>query len=291
MSFSEDNIFNNNENLYEILEISPNSSEYEIKKAYRKLALKFHPDKNNGFYKDKFIKIKYAYDILSDNDLKKKYDNKLQSNKYFFDINNLNLFFLNYIKSTEINKILKILLKKQIKSNEIYTQFLNKNNLSNFHKEISNIYINVDFSLKDIWYCIPKLVVYKRETKNIFNETIYPIDFEQIYENEGEEIKINNIVHIGDLIIKINIKETNYNNENYFIYENELYLLINKNRIINNKFTINFIDDNKYKFNINKLKLKKNKLGNVYTKKNFGLLKYCSENVLSNGNLFFIFVI
>jgi curved DNA-binding protein CbpA len=51
--------------LYEILEIKPNASEIEIKKAYHRLAIKYHPDKNKS--KDateKFQKINSAYEIL-----------------------------------------------------------------------------------------------------------------------------------------------------------------------------------------------------------------------------------
>ena len=62
---------------YKILEINENASQDEIKKAYRKLALKWHPDKNPGNQeeaKKKFQKISKAYEILGNEELRKRYD-------------------------------------------------------------------------------------------------------------------------------------------------------------------------------------------------------------------------
>ena len=61
---------------YEILGISKGASAAEIKKAYRKKAIEFHPDKNPGDAKaeENFKKAAEAYEVLSDKELKAKYD-------------------------------------------------------------------------------------------------------------------------------------------------------------------------------------------------------------------------
>ena len=51
--------------LYSILSISKEASKDDIKKAYRKLAFEYHPDKNNNSTSDKFNDISEAYEILS----------------------------------------------------------------------------------------------------------------------------------------------------------------------------------------------------------------------------------
>ncbi len=61
---------------YEILGVSKSSSADEIKKAYRKVAMQFHPDRNPGdkAAEEKFKEAAEAYEILSDTDKKAKYD-------------------------------------------------------------------------------------------------------------------------------------------------------------------------------------------------------------------------
>jgi molecular chaperone DnaJ len=61
---------------YDVLGVSKSASESEIKKAYRKQALKFHPDKNPGDHtaEDKFKEAAEAYEVLSNPEKRQRYD-------------------------------------------------------------------------------------------------------------------------------------------------------------------------------------------------------------------------
>jgi DnaJ-class molecular chaperone len=65
-----------NEDYYQILGLSKTATEAEIKKAYRKLALQYHPDRNKGdkAAEEKFKEVNKAYEVLSDAQKRQTYD-------------------------------------------------------------------------------------------------------------------------------------------------------------------------------------------------------------------------
>ena len=113
-----------NDDYYEILGINKNASEDEIKKAYRKLAMKYHPDKNpnNKEAEEKFKKINEAYEILSDKEKRKKYD------LYGKDFNNVS----------------------NISPEDIFKTFFNLNgdffNFNNLNARLTSLSISFSFS-------------------------------------------------------------------------------------------------------------------------------------------------
>jgi molecular chaperone DnaJ len=69
---------------YKILEVSPDATVAEIKKSYRRLALKYHPDKNfgNKISEAHFKEIQEAYRVLSDD--KRRYDYNREQNNFAY---------------------------------------------------------------------------------------------------------------------------------------------------------------------------------------------------------------
>lgn len=285
--------------LYKILKIKQDASLSDIKKSYKKLILIYHPDKLQSKNHEHFIKIKYAYDILSNENSRNKYDyNKKNKNNDDLLINYLKIIS-NFLIFTEYNTILQILINKIYINNE-------KIIFKNIYKEkiistITDITFDIIFSLKEVWNNTPKLIYLHRVTNILFEEPIYPIDRIQIYEKEGEKIIINNTNYIGNIIIKINILDT-YRDEKYFIDNNDLFIIVRFSRIINNIFNFVFIDDKEYKINLLELKTKITFYGKFKYLEGFGLPYYDFKDILKSntssdnynilqGNLFFILLI
>ena len=91
--------------LYETLEINENASADEIKKAYRKLARKYHPDVNKDPQaEDKFKEINAAYEVLSNPEKKQQYD---QYGDSMFGGQNFHDFARNQGSNVDLDEILR----------------------------------------------------------------------------------------------------------------------------------------------------------------------------------------
>lgn len=70
---------NEQKDYYEVLGVAKDASEADIKRAYKKLALKWHPDKNpedKELAQRKFIAVQQAYEVLGDTEKRRRYDNQ-----------------------------------------------------------------------------------------------------------------------------------------------------------------------------------------------------------------------
>jgi hypothetical protein len=89
-------------NYYYFLGVKENASEEDIKKAYRKLSLKYHPDKNpdDDFFETRFMEIKEAYEMLIDTEKRRIYDDNLSHQQRSYRPN-----LPPTIKSFTVNKV------------------------------------------------------------------------------------------------------------------------------------------------------------------------------------------
>ena len=119
-------------NYYEILEVSRNASQEEIKKSYKKLALKYHPDKNkdNEEATNKFKEIAEAYDTLGDEQKRKTY-NLYGSSENNFAEDPFSMF--NDIFASHMSNFMNMNYEQDINLNDIL------GNLSGFSNSNINI--------------------------------------------------------------------------------------------------------------------------------------------------------
>jgi DnaJ-class molecular chaperone len=215
-------------NPYIILNIDKNSSDIEIKTAYKKLALKYHPDRNTTnkeLNTEKFKEIAAAYEILSDKNKRQLYDYTGQVNT-----NNINPFEIFNIVFKNLNPKIEKFIKKT------YSK-LEKNNKDNLVETLKSLekndrkeIINDGLDLLTDFLKKKKNNTETASSKKITNNIIYNIDISDLRDSIKLILPIDIYYKYNYLRLKIidNDKSSNYNIfterlEQFFKYNDKDY--------------------------------------------------------------------
>ena len=311
-----------------ILGLKPSYTEHQLKKAYYKKALLYHPDKIKVKDDSEFKKINTAYQYLNQNLLNKKYDKNgnIHVESESLDKVFTKSFFMEYIKTVmkvdvETIYVIESILNETNKMSTYMMETMNIKHLQKMEKFLKHYKTNCKSLYKTIQHILQN---YKRDNKvqvynvkatlnDLFHSNIYILEhnIEKYYiplwyhELEYEDFMVN--IHLD---LSSNVIVDNENNIQVYInlqdIETTLDLSYNTyssdlscNKI--HKFTYCFTDTIKKVIElpeIDILRLKENKIDNVtMTLKGDGILKinYDVENIfeIKNGtdnksDIFFI---
>lgn len=189
--------------LYQTLDVSENANQDEIKKSYRHLARKYHPDLNKTKEaEEKFKEINAAYEILSDEEKRRQYD---QFGDNMFGGQNFSDFARSRSASEDLDDILSSIFGRGGFSQRFSqnSQGFSGFNFSNFAHEDLDMTTTLNVSVLDTLLGNKKQVSINNET---FSLKI-PIGVE-----EGEKIRVRNKGKMGrtgrgDLLLQIHIEE------------------------------------------------------------------------------------
>ncbi|GAA9044891.1 DnaJ family protein [Helicobacter pylori] len=189
--------------LYQTLDVSENANQDEIKKSYRRLARKYHPDLNKTKEaEEKFKEINAAYEILSDEEKRRQYD---QFGDNMFGGQNFSDFARSRSASEDLDDILSSIFGRGGFSQRFSqnSQGFSGFNFSNFAHEDLDMTTTLNVSVLDT-------ILGNKKQVSINNETFslkIPIGVE-----EGEKIRVRNKGKMGrtgrgDLLLEIHIEE------------------------------------------------------------------------------------
>jgi len=206
---------------YQILGVSRNATEKELKEAYRRLVRKYHPDLNPNNREEaekKFREINEAYEVLSDPEKRKLYDKYGENWKYAENANQTYQTHqgahYNYKAYKDLEEILQeIFIGSGKRKQNIFSDFSdvffnfdfkNYQNATQYNASTQNIpEVEVYFSLEEIYNGIRKTI-----TLNI-NNNIINVDV-NVPPRIKENAKITVNTHLGPIKIKVKIYPSNY---------------------------------------------------------------------------------
>lgn len=253
------NIKDHSKDLYYILEVDTNCTQAEIKKSYRKLALKYHPDKcelpDTQDAQKKFMNIHNAYQVLGNPDERKKYDtlNVRQRMKVYDDLkkyikinipdidNYIKLFFddelflKNYVANLDLVGIYSQIIEK--------IPYINISELIAISIDDVNIYGHIITSFNERYQDKYRKIRINRQTKEDYMCCVPLRESKVILIGEGEYDRINN--KHGDVIIDIELDNIELNNitqigdDIYYVRYITLY-----NYLYGGEFKMQYFDNN-----------------------------------------------
>lgn len=161
---------------YQILGLKNDASLSDIKKAYRRLAVKFHPDKNandDGFFNEMFKNISEAYEVLSDPIRKADYDNNYSGTEINDDYDNFseeNIYHSEPEEESELNPYLGWI----IGINVVLFIIMGLNSSSFFDRTVYELYdfgglSNDVFSTGELWRLLTSQFIHADLRHLLFN--------------------------------------------------------------------------------------------------------------------------
>ena len=173
------------EDYYKILGVDKKASVDEIKKSYRKLALKYHPDRNQGnkSAEEQFKKISEAYAVLGDAEKRKQYDS-FGSQEAF----NRNFSREDIFRGFDLNEILRDLggfggaarsrgQRRTYASDDIFSQlFRNQQQQQHYQQQVprkgQDVEYNLSISIEDAYTGSEKRISFKKDDGGLSEVTV-----------------------------------------------------------------------------------------------------------------------
>ena len=216
------------ENLYKILGVSENASQDDIKKSYRALSLKYHPDRNpDPTATEKCKKMNEAYEILGDEQKRKQYD--MERSNPFMRMNNMGRGMHHAHNMGEMDDILKAFFGGMpfmggMGSFNMADEMNNLNGMGSMPGFPPNAQFHVFHNGR------PVNIGNTFQKPSSINKTI-TIDIEHVY--NGTTIPVDIERWINDNGTKIFEKETLYVPIPKGVDENEIIILKDKGNVVN----------------------------------------------------------